>query len=163
MVFSTWNLYRIVDTKVHYKIANVDSTPKKWEGPKMHHFPQLNCCDFGEESPRGIPKAASCPYCKSEYIDCSFHESEINNFWCQKLLTRFFLSVSHFKTALNTMRDIIAYYCWRCECFPTKHTSRNAAFRAYWVWTTSCLIIELILIACLPNAILTLLLNNKFC
>ena len=56
MLFSTWNLYRIADTNVHYKIANVDvgQVPLKKEGPKTHHFPQLNVCDFVEEVPRGI-------------------------------------------------------------------------------------------------------------
>ena len=57
MLFSTWNLYRIADTNVHYKIANVDvgQVPLKKEGPKTHHFPQLNVCDFVEEIPRGMP------------------------------------------------------------------------------------------------------------
>ena len=51
MLFSTWNLYRIADTNVHYKIANVDAgqVPLKREGPKTHYFPQLNVCDFVEE------------------------------------------------------------------------------------------------------------------
>ena len=50
------NLYRIADTNVHYKIANVDvaQVPLKKEGPKTHHFPQLKVCDFAEEIPRGV-------------------------------------------------------------------------------------------------------------
>ena len=51
MLFSTWNLYRIADTNVHYKIANVEvgQVPLEKEGPKTHHFPQLNVCDSKEE------------------------------------------------------------------------------------------------------------------
>jgi hypothetical protein len=56
MLFSTRNLYRIADTNVHYKIANVDvgQVPLKKDGPKSHLSPQLTVCDFVEEIPRGI-------------------------------------------------------------------------------------------------------------
>lgn len=117
-----------------------------------------HACPKGSQK---IPKAISCPYCKTECINCNFHEyeSEIMKKWFQTLLTRLFLSVSRCKTVLNTMQGIIACHCWRCWCFPTKQTSDNAAFRAYWVWTTSCLITKLTLIACLPTAILAILLH----
>ena len=56
MLFSTRNLYRIADTNVHYKIANVDvgQVPLKKEGPKTNHFPQPNVCDFVKEIPTGM-------------------------------------------------------------------------------------------------------------